>query len=256
MGPIGYDMRRTELAHWTQANPWEYIQDWDRARVGDMVDDAEQRANWMVAAQVAGGLPYIWRELARQISDIAYGLLEVRAGDRVLLIGEGIKPAGWDEDLRGIVTETGQVDTFEIILDGREAVLSGRRGRNGKGGCWRWDYVDDVEDNYYDCVAIMQATQHSDDWDESAQELTRVLKPGRRIVLAEAVLMGTTFDSRVEADVHLAQWVAKLFAHMPPDAIPYYSPEEISTAFAPYLTQAKTLEWRGIEMFWGRKLSR
>lgn len=237
---------------WGGGNPFDHVQDWDVERMGEDMRDPQARRAWEMVMRLAGGLPYIWRELARPISEIAYGLLELRPGDRVLLIGEGIGPAGWEDDIRAIVGPDGVVDVVEIIRDGREAVHSGRVGRNGQTGSWRWDYVDGVPDGAYDAVAILQATQHCDDWAEAAREFLRVLVPGRRIVLAEAVMAGDTFFSRVNSDVHLRQWFDKLFEQLDPSIIPYWSRAQVREAFAPYVVSPQSLEWRGIEMFWAR----
>lgn len=234
-------------------NPWEYVQDWDEELLGPDIRNPELRRTWELAVRLAGGLPYIWRELARPISEIVYGLLELRPGDRVLLIGEGIGPAGWDADMRAIVGPDGAVHTVEIIRDGRKAVHSRTPGRNGMTGCWRWDYADKLADESYDCVAVLQATQHSDDWTETAGNLLRVMRTGRRIVLAEAVLSGPNFSARVDSDVHFRQWFDKLYEQVRPADIPYYSGQEIREAFGDRVTDPQLLEWRGIEMFWGRK---
>ncbi|QAY59556.1 methyltransferase domain-containing protein [Microbacterium protaetiae] len=247
------DDQRGITTAWGGGNPWNYVQGWDEELLGPDVRDAAQRRIWELAVRLAGGLPYIWQELARPISEIAYGLLELRPGDRVLLIGEGIEPAGWDEDMRAIVGPEGTVDTVEIIRDGRKAVHSRTPGRSGMTGCWRWDYMDDIADESYDCVAVMQATQHSDDWAETAGELLRVTKPGRRIFLAEAVLSGPSFFARVDSDVHFRQWFDKLYEQVQPTDIPYYSPAQIRAAFGDRVESPQSMEWKGIEMFWGRK---
>jgi hypothetical protein len=51
-------------------------------------------------------------------------------------------------------------------------------------------YAEGLADQAHDCVAVLQATQHADDWEETAGDLLRVVAPGCRIVLAEAVLSG------------------------------------------------------------------
>ncbi|MGP6170010.1 methyltransferase domain-containing protein [Microbacterium sp. A204] len=240
---------------WGGGNPFALVQDWDVERMGEGIKDPDQRRNWEMVMRLAGGLPYIWQELARPISEVAYGLLELRRGDRVLLIAEGAGPAGWEDDIRALVGSEGGVDTVEIIRDGREAVHSRKVGRDGQFGTWKWNYTDGTPDEHYDAVAVLQATQHSDDWPETAGELLRVLKPGRRIVLAEAVMAGDTFFSRVNSDVHLRSWFDKLFEHLDPAVIPYWTREQIRESFGDRVDSPQSLEWRGIEMFWGRKPS-
>jgi len=156
--------------------------------------------------------------------------------------------------LRELAGPTGKVDTVEIIRAGREAVLAGVRGRNGRTGCWKWEYTKDTPDEYYDAIGILQSTQHCDDWRETCPEMLRVLKPGRRIVMAEATLGGQRFLNRIDADVHMKQWFAKLFPpEMKYEDASQYSHEELLELCGHLVDGPQALEWHGIEMFWGRK---
>ena len=193
-------------------SPWDYIQDWDVELVGPEIRDPLAVGRWARAFALAGGLGYMWNELARPVSEIVYGLLELRPGDKVLIIGEAVGPAGWEEDMRAIVGPSGAVDVVEILPQGRRAVAEQWRGRNGMLGCWRWDYTEAMESESYDCVAIMQSTQHCDDWSDVGPEVLRVMKPGRRIVFAEMVLGGPRFDQRVGADLHVRQCTRRSWA--------------------------------------------
>ncbi len=236
-------------------SPWDYVQPWDTEIMGAEILDPEKRARWCLAQMIAGGLPYIWQKLARPISDIVYALLELREGDRVLIIGEGIEPAGWRSDMKKLVGARGEVDPVEIIREGRAAVNGGLRGRHGVPGTWEWTYTRGKPDEAYDCVAVLQAAQHCDDWTEESRELLRVMKPGRRIVFAEAVLNGATFHQRINADVHIRQWFDKVTWNMgtPPDEIPVVPGKQLQDAFGDGVVEPQTMEWRGIEMFWARK---
>lgn len=231
--------------------PWRHIQDWDVDLMGKEILDPSERDRWVLAMAIAGGLPYMWRELARPICDVMYGLLELRPGDRVLIIGEAVEAAGWADDISAIVGTSGVVDVVEIIRDGREKMLDGTLGRNGIRGCWQWNYTKELPDEHYDIVAVLQSTQHCDDWTETGPELLRVMKPGRRILLAEISFGGATFDARINADLHVRQWHDKLGL---PDDIPFYSGEELLGMFgSDCLDDPQTMEWKGLEMMWGRK---
>jgi len=237
-------------------DPWSYIQDWDVERFGPEIRDPKERRRWETTFAIAGGLPYIWQVVARPISHVIYGLLEAKPGDRVLIIGEAVGPAKWADDLRAIVGEHGSVDVVEIIREGRNAVVTKARGRNGKLGCWQWAYTNDTPAETYDCIGILQSTQHCDDWRETGADLVRVLKPGRRVVFAEAVLGGQLFFQRIKADVHIAQWYAKMFPKSLDFAnVSNYSGEELLALCGPMLEDPQCMEWHGIEMFWGRKAS-
>ena len=240
-------------APWNRG-PWGYAQPWDVNALGQTILDPKEQARW-ARVILLGGLPYIWRELAAPLITIIYSLLEIKRGDKALIIGESIDPCGWAEDIRGLVGETGEVRCFELIERARQATIDLEKGRNGKIATWQWDYTKDVPDSYFDCVAVLQSVQHSDGWRDTAIELLRVMKPGRRIVLAEAALFGGPFWSRLDTDVHLQYWVDKLSYHrsLDPKETSYYSPEELHQAFDGLVQNPENLEWRGIELFWGRK---
>lgn len=148
----------------------------------------------------------------------------------------------------------GHIDIVDITAHARKAYLDGRVGRGGQLVTWQWTYTKDTPDNYYDAVAILQSVQHTDDWRESARELTRVLKPGRKIVLAE-IALGPNVLTAAAADVHIEAWVEKMFSRMgfALEKVRYYSPEQLDAAFTGVVQDAHTFVWRGIEVFWGRK---
>jgi len=233
-------------------DPWDWFLPADIERFGEAILDREQQELWSRAVFL-GGLGYMWRK-ATVCRDLIYRKLELAPGDRVLLMGEAIEGCGFADDVRALVGEAGEVRIVEIMDEARDVYLAGSRGRGGQLATWQFDYTGDVADGYFDCVAVIQGVQHADDWDEAGSEFLRVMKPGRRIVLAE-IAFGPPFLTKVSQDIHLEYLITKLFTRIGwrAEDFPYYSPADLAAAFAGKVSEPDTFTWKGIEMFWGRK---
>jgi hypothetical protein len=81
-----------------------------------------------------------------------------------------------------------------------------------------------------------------------------MMKPGRRVVFAEAAYGGPRFEERVSANVHIRQWFNKaLESHLPISRVSTYSGEQLNELLGGLVERPQCMEWHGIEMFWGRK---
>lgn len=236
----------------TEKNPWDHLRPHDIARFGDVVLDKEERMRWC-GAILTGGLPLMWDE-ARAIRELIYTRLQLKASDRVLLVGESNESAGFEADIRSRIGQTGDLTSIDIIERARDMCFQGLRGKNGKLGTWRYDYTDGVPDNYYDAIAIMQGVQHCEDWVVGAKELLRTLKSGRMIVLAE-IAHGPYLIEKARVDVHLEYYIRKLYmgTDQRPEDFSYWCPSEIERSFSGLVTDTGSFEERGFEIFWGRK---
>jgi ubiquinone/menaquinone biosynthesis C-methylase UbiE len=236
-----------------QKSPWDYMGPAETAILGDVVLNPEEQARWGRAI-LFGTLPYMWRDKAPVIREMIYDKLALKRGDKVLIIGECVKVCGFDTDMQARMQGQGQVDIVDITDFARRAYIDGVVGRGGQLATWQWTYTKHTPDNYYDAVAILQSVQHTDDWHESARELTRILKPGRSIVLSE-ISLGPNIMKVASADVHIEAWIDKIFSRMgwSIEIFPYYSLEQLHQAFDGVVIDAHSFAWKGIEMFWGRK---
>jgi SAM-dependent methyltransferase len=234
-------------------SPWDYMGPAETAIVGDIVLDPTEQARWGRAI-LFGTLPYMWRDKASVIREMIYDKLALQPGAKVLIIGECVAVCGFDSDMQARMNGKGHIDIVDITDFARRAYIDGVIGRGGQLATWQWTYTEDTPDNHYDAVAILQSIQHTDDWHESARELTRVLKPGGAIVLAE-IMLGPNILATASADVHIEAWVDKIFSRMgwAIEKIPYYSLEQLHDAFAGVVEDAHSFYWKGIEIFWGRK---
>jgi ubiquinone/menaquinone biosynthesis C-methylase UbiE len=235
-------------------DPWDYLTERDVARFGPEILDKDLRAKWAAAMSLAGSLGYMWRKKAAVVREMIYDKLELRAGDKVLIIGEAVDTCGFDTDIEARVGEAGEVTVIDIIEKARDMTLAKERGRSGRIGSWKWDYTNATADEYYDCVAVLQSVQHADDWREIGAELLRVMKPGRRIALTE-ICLGEPFQAKIETDVHFSFIFDRLGAAMGVHLgeLSNYSPQEILDAFDGLVEEPQTFQWKGIETFWGRK---
>lgn len=234
-------------------NPWDMMQEFDVARFGADILDPKERARWSRAIFI-GGLPYMWT-LARPILNMIYDLAEVKQGDKVLLFGESLDSCGFIADLKALVGPTGEVTTIDIQEDARNAVTSGKRDANGKIGTFRFNYTKKYPDEAFDIVLNLQGVQHTDNWREDGAEFLRVMKSGRRLVMAEIVLGSPEQIMKINSDLHIQHVIDKIFMARGFDFAdqPYFSPEVLTRAFEGQLTDINQFEWRGLEVFWGRK---
>jgi SAM-dependent methyltransferase len=206
--------------------PWDLMQGLDADRFGKDVFDPEQQKRWSTAIFV-GGLPYMWRK-AYVVLDMIYNLLELEEASKVFLIGESLESCGFIDDLKK---------------------------RVGQRGTFKYDYCSDIEDEAYDAVLNLQAIQHADDWREAGAEFVRILKPGRRLVMAEIVLGSPEQLYKIKQDLHVDHLITKVCTRIGAkfEDFPYYSPAELKDAFDGLLEDMDDFEWRGLEVFWGRK---
>lgn len=233
-------------------SPWDCFQSWDVATWGEVILDRREQERWSRAVFL-GGLPWMWRR-ATVVRELIYQQAEIRPGDRVLLLGESIEPCGFATEISERVGPEGELRTVEIIQDARRAYLDQRRGVGGQLATWHYTYTEPVPDEYFDSVVVAQGVQHAEDWTAAGRELLRVMKPGRRIVLAE-IAFGPNFQFHAEADVHLEYLLRKLFDRIGWDYadFPYYSPDQLVAAFDGLASDPQTFTWKGIELFWARK---
>jgi Methyltransferase domain len=235
-----------------RSSPWDWMGEAERRLLGDIVAQPDEQARWC-KAMVFGTLPYMWREKASVVRELIYDKLELAQGSRVLLLGECLQVCGFTDDIRKRIGSLGEIHEVDITSEARSAYLAGKRGIGGQLATWRWAYTRELPSQSFDSVAVMQATQHTEDWSETAQELLRVLKPGRPIVIAE-ITLGPQTRLKAELDLHLEAWVDKIFSRIgwPLDQTPYYSPNQLLEAFNGVASASETFCWKGLEVFWAR----
>jgi SAM-dependent methyltransferase len=228
------------------------FQSWDVERWGEVILDETEQRRWSQAIFL-GGLGYMWNQ-AEVIKESIYSKLELQPGERVLIIGEVLEACGFAPDIRERIGSDGELVAVEIVEEARRAYTSGQRGRGGQLATWPWRYTERYPDGHFDAVAVLQGVQHTDDWAETGAELRRVLQPGRRLVLGE-ISFGPKFEHRADADIHISYLLEKVFARMGWHyrEMPYYSEADLHAALDPLFSDTGYFEWRGVEMFWGRK---
>jgi hypothetical protein len=106
---------------------WDLMQPLDESRFGQVVFDRAEQERW-ARAMFVGGLPYMWRKAYVVLEMIIYGLLELKEGDKVFLIGEALEACGFVEDLKKRVGPSGQVTALDIQEDCRNAFFNNQRG--------------------------------------------------------------------------------------------------------------------------------
>jgi ubiquinone/menaquinone biosynthesis C-methylase UbiE len=115
--------------------------------------------------------------------------------DKVLLIGECVAECGLDETIRTKIGLDGELVVVDITERAPGTYVTGERDRKGELATGEWDYTSSYADGHFDCVAVIQAVQHTDDWTETAAHLLRVMKSTGRLVLAEITFGPNTVNA-------------------------------------------------------------
>lgn len=240
------------MAGMENEDPWTWMQPYDVSRFGEVIMNPAEQERWCRAV-LLGGLPFMWRkaEVARQL---IYDRLELREGDKVLVIGECIEPCGFVDDIRARIGPKGEIKVFDITDEARDNYIAKNRGRGGQLATWAWTYTRGIPEGYFDCATCLQGVQHADDWRETGAEMLRTIKPGRRIVLAEIAYSPET-RMKIELDMHIEYVFEKLLSKVGwrLEEFPYYSPQDLKKAFADLAVDPGDFVWKGIEIFWARK---
>jgi hypothetical protein len=231
----------------TRPGIWDQMVPEDAERWGRDILDPAARKRWCQAVMF-GGLPYLWRHVAIVPREVAIDKLELRRGDRVLIAGEALPEIGFEADISEIVGPEGEIASVDMRTRVFEEFHAGRVAK------WEWDYTRDYPDEHFDCVFVGQGVAHAGDWAREGRELLRVLRAGRRMVMAE-ISFSETFYARVQADVHLEYWVRKLMEGIGEsfEALPYWNLVDVAAALDGALDELDTFEWRGVDLLWGRK---
>ena len=200
-----------------------------------------------------GGLPFMWRK-AEVARNLIYDRLELREGDKVLVIGECIEACGFTDDIRNWIGPGGEIKVFDITDEARDNYITKKRGRGGQVATWAWTYTRDIPERHFDCGVCLQGVQHTDDWRETGAEMLRVMKRGRNIVLAEIAYSPET-RMKIGRDMHIEYIFDKLLSRVGRklEEFPYYSPQDLAAAFKGLVIDPDHFVWKGIEIFWGRK---
>ncbi len=231
------------------------MQPYDVQRFGDAIMDRNEQERWCRAV-LLGGLPFMWRK-AEVVRHLIYDRLELRPGNKVLIIGECIEPCGFVADMRERIGASGEIKVIDITDEARDNYIAKKRGRGGQLATWQWTYTRDIADGAFDCVACLQGVQHTDDWRETGAELLRVMKPRHNLVLAEIAYSPET-KLKIELDMHIEYVFDKLLSRVGwrLEDFPYYSPKDLEAAFSGLVGETGSFVWKGIEIFWGRKPAR
>jgi hypothetical protein len=235
----------------TSTNPWDWMQPHDIARFGVVIGDPKEQERWCRAVML-GGLPYMWNK-AGVVREMIYDKLALRAGDKVLVIGESLESCGFIDDINARIGPAGELRAIDITDEARDNYFAGKRGRGGQLATWQWTYTSEIPDGRFDCAAVLQAVQHTDDWTETGQELLRVMKPGRNVVLAE-ITYGPEFTMLAQLDMHLEYLIEKVFrASASGLRIFPITARRTWSGRSPTCVDPGTFLWKGIELFWGTK---
>ena len=226
---------------------WGAMTAGDVQRFGADILDPEKRKRWC-SAILLGGLPYLWNHIAVDVRAKALAALDLKLGNRVLLIGEENEGIGFDREILEAIGKDGDLMPIDLREQVLAKVFAGERAQ------WRYDFTSGIADDFFDSILVGQGVAHAEDWGREGTELIRVLKPGGTLVMAE-ITFGPTFIRRLQTDMHLTYWVTKIMEGigLRLEDFPSHDLPDIERALRGKLRDLHVEEWRGCELLWGKK---
>ena len=228
-------------------NPWDYLQQRDVDHLGAVIQDHDEQRRWSRAMFLAGQLPWAWAQ-AKVVRRLMYEAMDLRPGDRVLCIGEGLDTCGFREEIAKRIGPEGTIEAYEIMDTARENLAAGGNGQ------WDYRYTEAYEDNSFDLVTFPQGIHHAREWESVARDVVRVLKPGRPVVLCEA-RFGPLYEQAIQSHILIEAVFLKIRQRLGyfEDELIDYGPADLDRAFAGLLEQIEVFEWKGFLLYHGRK---
>lgn len=236
-----------EMIRMKRETPWDYLQQRDIDHLGDVIADPVEQQRWSRAMFLGGQLPWAWAQ-ADVVRRLMYEAMELRQGDRVLCVGEGLDTSGFREEIERRIGPDGHLEAYEIMDTAREHLAAGGNGQ------WPYRYTEQYEDNSFDLVTFPQGIHHAVEWNTVARDVVRVLKPGRPVVLSEA-RFGPLYEEAIKSHILIEAIFLKIRQRLGyfEDELIDYSPEQLNEAFGDLLENIKIFEWKGFLLYHGRK---
>jgi SAM-dependent methyltransferase len=260
---------------------WDLLSERERQVWGTTVADINTPHMGRCVTWGGGSLCWNYRN-QREITDIMWGNLAARPGDKVMLIGEFPEDLGTLAELEKRVGPTGEIVVVNITSSPKSYDYKGWQAKRkeymeqGSPEEWPYDFADDYPDGYFDLIFLPQGVHHCNNWLRDAPRLLRAIKPGGQVMAIECGINRPQMATARQLSA-LARIVGDRCFEI---ALPYWlvgplSPEgpllpgagyehvgrphhDVSTAhlresFGDGVTDACGLEYKGWILFWGYK---
>jgi SAM-dependent methyltransferase len=233
------------------ADPWspEYLLPYYAEITGHTIFDSKKRALYCRAGFFAGNTLRLWNDaigLKRELLADA-GLQE---GQQVLLVAKYPKESGIADAVESLIGPKGRLTVKDITQRAIDNIQTMPKARLQ----WEFDSFAPLADNSIDRVILFSAVSHIRNLDECARQITRILKDGGRIVIAEDPLGGKEFSAAMHADAHGEAHTLRYLAGMGlrEEELPAVGTLELTKAFRDLKSTGSSSEL-GLYVFYGLK---
>jgi SAM-dependent methyltransferase len=232
-------------------DPWspEYLLPYYSNVSGPNIFDAKKRALYCRAGFFAGNTLRLWNEAVGLKRDLL-AAIALEKGQRVLLVAKYPRESGLAAVVESLIGPAGQLITQDITQKAIDAIQTTPKARLQ----WPFSSFDSLAADSFDRVILFSAASHIENWESSARQITRILKDGGRIIVAEDPLGGREFITAVHADAHGEAHTLRFLAGMGlrETDLPMVGTEQMAQFFQS-LKWSKSSSALGLYVFYGQK---